>query len=135
MRYLKLKIAEAEEMKARAGDVSTFRRIEDGILEMSGGLKELKQWSRELELDPRYGKLIRHSDGMLRPKLPVFERKKDVEAALENRAGTLTGLSEQDVLRAREWLAKEDAEVSIRNMDGRSPYIPDEERKPPRGSI
>jgi hypothetical protein len=72
---------------------------------------------------------------MHRPKLPVFESKQQREAALNNRAGTLTGLKESDVRRAREFRAKEDAEVSIKNMDGRSPYITEEERKPPRGSL
>jgi hypothetical protein len=135
MIYLKRAIATLEHKKESLDDVSTIRRIEDEILKLQGGLLELRQWGRELDLDPGYGKLIRCTDGMHRPKLPVFESKQQREAALNNRAGTLTGLKESDVRRAREFRAREDAEVSIKNMDGRSPYITEEERKPPRGSL
>jgi hypothetical protein len=65
----------------------------------------------------------------------VFVDKQQRAAALDNRAGTLTGLSESDVRRAREFRAKEDAEISIKNMDGRSPYIPEEERGQPKGCL
>ena len=67
--------------------------------------------------------------------MPVFVNAEERAAALDNRAGTTTGLSESDVRRAREFRAREDGEVSIRNMDGRSPYIPEDERKPPRGTL
>ena len=133
--YLKHQIAELEHKRTKMSEVAEIRRIEDIILGLQGGIKELKQWSREIDLDPGYGKLIRHADGVRRPKLPVFEDKQQRAAALENRAGTLTGMSESDVRRAREFRAKEDAEMSIRNMDGRSPYIPEEERRQPRGSL
>ena len=66
---------------------------------------------------------------------PRRDTKAEVASALGNRAGTTEGLSEADVRRAREFRAKEDAEISIRNMDGRSPYIPEEERGPSRGSL
>jgi len=121
--------------KAKLTEVSEIRRIEDEILELQGGIKELKQWSKEIDQDPGYGKLIRHADGIRRPKLPVFVDKQQRATALENRAGTLTGLSESDVRRAREFRSKEDAELSIKNMDGRSPYIPEEERGQPRGCL
>lgn len=121
--------------KAKLSEVSQIRRLEDEILMLQGGIRELKQWSREIDLDPGYGKLIRHADGVRRPKLPVFEDKQQRAAALDNRAGTLTGLSESDVRRAREFRSKEDAELSIKNMDGRSPYITEEERGHPRGSL
>jgi hypothetical protein len=135
MIYLKRVIATLEHKKGSLEDVSAIRRIEDEILKLQGGLLELRQWGRELDLDPGYGKLIRCADGIHRPKLPVFKDKEQRSAALSNRAGTLTGLSESDVRRAREFRAKEDAETSIVNMDGRSPYISEEERKPPRGSM
>ena len=121
--------------KAKLTDVSEMRRLEDEILSLQGGITELKQWSREIDQDPGYGKLIRHADGIRRPKLPVFVDQQQRATALENRAGTLTGLSESDVRRAREFRAKEDAELSIKNMDGRSPYIPEDERGQPKGCL
>ena len=133
--YLKRQISELTHQKSKETEVVLIRRVEDGILEIQGGIKELKQWAREIDLDPGYGKLIRCADGVRRPKLPVFESVEQRVAALANRAGTLTGLSESDVKRAREFRAREDAEISIRNMDGRSPYIPEEERGPPRGTL
>ena len=135
MRYLKRAIAELEYEKSKLSEVAQIRRIEDDVLEIQGGIRELKQWSREIDLDPGYGKLIRCADGKHRPKLPMFESKEERGIALDNRAGTLSGLSEADVRRAREFRAKEDAEISIKNMDGRSPYIPEEERKQPRGTL
>ena len=133
--YLKELVAGFEQRKDKTTEVSEIRRLEDEILSLQGGIREVKQWSKEIDLDPGYGKLIRHADGIRRPKLPVFEDKQQRAAALDNMAGTLDGKSESDVRRAREFRAKEDAEVSIKNMDGRSPYIPDDERGPPRGSL
>jgi len=124
-----------ERHKAQLSDVAERRRIEDEVLKLQGEIRGLKLWSKEIDLDPGYGKLIRYADGIRRPKLPVFESRAERTAALENRAGTTEGLSEADVRRAREFRAKEDAEISIRNMDGRSPYIPEEERGPPKGSL
>jgi len=135
MLYLKQQIATMKHQLIGLSDVSAIRRIEDGVLELQGGLKELRQWGREIDLDPGYGKLIRCADGIHRPKLPVFESKEERTVALENRAGTTTGLSESDVRRAREFRAREDAEISIKSMDGRSPYVPEEERKQSRGSL
>ena len=133
--YLKRHISKLENTKSELSEVVDIRRIEDAILGIQGGISELKQWSREIDLDPGYGKLMRCSDGVHRPKMPVFVNAEERAAALDNRAGTTTGLSESDVRRAREFRAKEDGEVSIRNMDGRSPYIPEDERKPPRGTL
>ena len=133
--FLKRQIATMEHERTKMADVSKIRRAEDDILELQGGIKELKQWSREIDLDPGYGQLMRRADGVRRPKLPVFESKEQRDVALNNRAGTLTGLSEADVRRARESRAREDGQTSIRNMDGRSPYIPAEERKPPKGTV
>jgi len=133
--FLKRQIATMEHERTKMADVSKIRRAEDDILELQGGIKELKQWSREIDLDPGYGQLMRCADGVRRPKLPVFESKEQRHVALNNRAGTLTGLSESDVRRARESRAREDGQTSIRNMDGRSPYIPAEERKPPKGTV
>ena len=81
------------------------------------------------------GKLILDKDNIHRPKLPTFTTAAERTQALTNRDETLTGMSEVDVRRAREFRAREDAEVSIKNMDGRSPYIPEEERKQPRGTV
>jgi len=133
--YLKRQISEIEARKADLSDVSMIRRIEDDILRLQGGIRELKQWGREIDLDPGYGKLIRCADGMHRPKLPVFESREERSAALENREGTTTGMSASDVLRAREQNARDGAEVSIRNMDGRSPYVDEEERGEQRGTL
>jgi hypothetical protein len=133
--YLQRHILKLENTKSELSEVVDIRRIEDNILLVQGGISELKQWSREIDLDPGYGKLMRCSDGIRRPKMPVFVDAEERAAAMDNRAGTTTGLSESDVRRAREFRAKEDGEVSIRNMDGRSPYIPEDERKPPRGTL
>ena len=133
--YLKRHISKLENTRATLSEVVDIRRIEDAILLVQGGIGELKQWSREIDLDPGYGKLMRCSDGIHRPKMPVFVNAEERASALDNRAGTTTGLSESDVRRAREFRAKEDGEVSILNMDGRSPYIAEEERKPPRGTL
>jgi len=133
--HLKRMISRMNNEKATLTEVAEIRRVEDAILEHQGGIKELKQWGREIDLDPNYGKLVRCADGFRRPKLPVFESREERAAALDNRAGTVSGMSESDVRRAREYRAKKDGEISIRNMDGRSPYLPDEERGPPRGSL
>ena len=133
--YLRRIIKGMEVEKAKLSDVAQIRRIEDEMLMLQGEVRGLRWWAREIDLDPGYGKLIRFPDGIRRPKLPVFESKAERASALGNRAGTTEGLSEADVRRAREFRAKEDAEISIRNMDGRSPYIPEEERGPSRGSL
>ena len=133
--YLKELVVGFELRKTKTSEVSEMRRLDDEILSLQGGIIELKQWSREIDQDPGYGKLMRHADGIRRPKLPVFVDKQQRAAALENRSGTLTGLSESDVRRAREFRAKEDAEISIRTMDGRSPYIPEEERGQSKGTL
>lgn len=133
--YVKRKIAGFENRKSKLTEVAEIRRIEDEILMYQGEIRGLKLWSREIDLDPGYGKLMRCTDGVHRPKMPVFVDAEERAAALDNRAGTTTGLSESDVRRAREFRAKEDGEISIRNMDGRSPYIPEDERKPPRGTL
>lgn len=132
--YLKRQIAVMDHEKTKATDVGQIRRYEDSVLKTQGAIAELKQWTRELDLDPGYGKLIRSGDGSRKIKLPMFESREERAAALENRAGTAT-LSESDIRRAREFRAREDGEVSVRNMDGRSPYVSEEERKPPRGTI
>jgi hypothetical protein len=132
--YLKRQIASLNHNKSLLAEVAQIRRVEDEILELQGGIKELRQWGREIDLDPGYGRLIRCFDGIRRPKLPVFETREARVVALENRAGTGT-LSEADVRRAREFRAREDSELSILNMDGRSPYISEEERSPPRGTL
>jgi hypothetical protein len=133
--YLKQQISALEDQRATLTDVSQIRRAEDEILEKQGGVKELKQWGREIDLDPGYGNLVRCSDGTHRPKLPVFESREERTAALDNMEGTISGMSASDVLRAREQNARDGAEVSIRNMDGRSPYISEEERSEPRGTL
>jgi hypothetical protein len=133
--HLKRKISQMNNEKEGLSEVALIRRVEDAILKTQGGIDELKQWAREIDLDPGYGKLIRCPDGIRRPKLPVFESREERAAVLENRAGTASGLSEADIRRAREWRAKRDGEVSIKNMDGRSPYIPEEERGRPRGTL
>lgn len=133
--YLRRLIKELELQKKGLSEVAMMRRIEDRILWLQGGIEELKQWSRELDLDPGYGKLILGKDNIHRPKLPTFTTAAERTQALANRTETLTGMSEVDVRRAREFRAREDAEVSIKNMDGRSPYIPEEERKQPRGTV
>ena len=132
--YLKRGIAKLEYNKPNLSEVAEIRRVDDDILSLQGGISELRQWSREIDLDPGYGKLLRCADGIHRPKLPIFVSVEERTAALDNRAGTGT-LSESDIRRAREFRAKEDAEISIRNMDGRSPHIPEEERKQPRGTL
>jgi len=133
--YLKQQIDALKEQRATLSDVSLIRRAEDDILEKQGGVKELKKWGREIDLDPGYGKMVRGSDGMHRPKLPVFESREERAAAVDNMEGTTDGMSASDVLRAREQNARDGAELSIRNMDGRSPYIDKEERGEQRGTL
>jgi len=133
--YLRRLIKELELQKNGLSEVAEIRRIEDRVLGLQGGVNELKQWSRELDLDPGYGKLILGKDNIHRPKLPTFASVAERTQALTNRNETLTGLDEAGVRRAREFRAREDAEVSIKSMDVRSPYIPEEERKQPRGTI
>ena len=133
--YLKQQISALEDQRVALADVSQIRRAEDEILKKQGGVEELKQWGKEIDLDPGYGKMVRCADGMHRPKLPVFESREERAAALDNMEGTISGMSASDVLRAREQNARDGAEVSIRNMNGRSPYIAEEERSEPRGTL
>jgi len=133
--YLKQQIDALKSLRATLSDVSQIRRTEDDILKKQGGIKELKQWNREIDLDPGYGKMVRGPDGIHRPKLPVFESRAKRIATLDNMEGTTAGMSASDVLRAREQNARDGAEVSIRNMDGRSPYIDEEERSDPKGTL
>jgi len=135
IRYLKQQKAELEHLKTKAIEASQIVRLEREIFSKEERIEENKQWSREIDLDPGYVKLVRCSYGMHRPKLPVFESRERRIAAMENREGTPEGLSGDDVRRARETNARENAEKSIRNLDGRSPYIPEEERGPARGSV
>ena len=133
--YLKQQIDALDIQKAALSEVSQIRRIEDDILGKQGAIAELKQWGREIDLDPGYGKLVRCVDGVHRPKLPVFESREERAAATDNMEGTTAGMSASDVLRAREQNARDGAEVSIRNMDGRSPYVSEDERSAPRGTL
>ena len=133
--YLRNLIAGMEAKRSGLSEVAQIRRLEDNILGLQGGIKELKQWAKEIDEDPGYGKLVRDPDGFRRPKLPVFESRQEREAVLANRAGAGPGLSESDVRRAREFRVREDAEIAAKGMDGRSPYIPEEERGASRGTL
>jgi len=89
---------------------------------------EILQWQKSAEADPRYGTPVR-VNGMWRPKLPEFG---SIEKALEVMSapnGTCPHTVD-GVYAAREHLTVESATEAVRAMNGRSPLIPEDERRP-----
>ena len=80
------------------------------------------------EKGAKYGMSVR-VNGMWRPKLPEVG---SVEKALEamNSPDGGFGHSAMAVKAAREFRSSEDAQNCVRSLDGRSPIIPEKERKP-----
>ena len=90
-------------------------------------MDEIHLWEKAEEQNPRYGTQIR-VNGMWRPKLPEFG---SLERALEAmNSPTGGGHSAAAVRAAREFRSSEDARETVRSLDGRSPLVPEEERKP-----
>lgn len=96
---------------------------------IQGRLDECKAYvETSVEAEPRYGEVHR-VDGVLVPKLPTFGSPEAIEEALRTREGT-PEYKPKEIAAAREWRHRHDAQEQARLMDGHSPFVPEEERKP-----
>ena len=117
-----------DEAKAADADKSSIAELMIQYADVSARKDEIRQWQIADEADPKYGTQMR-VDGMWRPKLPEFG---SIEKALEcmNSPDGGFGLQPAAVRAAREALAQNDNQEVIRALDGRSPLLPEGERKP-----
>ena len=91
-------------------------------------MDEVRLWQKMDEDNPKYGTQVR-VDGSWRPKLPTFG---SVEKALEvmKNPQEWYGTSTRAVVAARAYRAEGDAQETVNALDGRSPLLPESERKP-----
>ena len=117
-----------DDAKASDAEKSAIGELMIQYADASGRMDEIRQWQKEAETDPKYGTQVR-ADGMWRPRLPEFG---SIELALEamNSPDGGFGVSPAAVKAAREFRAQEDAQETVKALDGRSPLIPEGERKP-----
>lgn len=89
---------------------------------------EVSLWMAAEESSPKYGTQVR-TDGMWRPKLPEFGSiDKALEAMNSPTGGGIHSVAA--MLSAREFRTVEDTREAVRALDGRSPLMPENERKP-----
>jgi hypothetical protein len=91
-------------------------------------MDEIRQWQKADEASPKYGTQVR-VNGAWRPKLPEAGSIEKALAAMNSPDGGL-GHSAAAVRAAREFRAGKDAQTTVRSLDGRSPIVPEAERKP-----
>ena len=119
-----------EAKREEAEDAIEIRRLDDKLIELGGQIKEMEQWLDAYDDDPNWGQYFKAADGQRVPKLPTFSSKEEREARIASPSGNRPGAwTEEEVKRAREFRAIEDARESAMWLDGRSPYTeawPDE---------
>ena len=136
LHFLNRDLERLREKREEADEDTAIASLDEAILRTEGRVLEMEDWLESYDEDPRYGTMIRNEEGIRVPKLPTFGNRQVLKERLENpEAEPNTGLGPDDIRRAREYRAKTDAQESIWVMDGRSPYIDEEERKQPKGDL
>jgi hypothetical protein len=117
-----------DEAKESGQDRSVIGELMLEYAGVNARMNEILLWKKMEEANPKYGTQVR-VDGMWRPKLPEFG---SIERALEAmHSPTGSGIHSAAAVRAaREFRATEDARNTVIALDGRSPLIPEGERKP-----
>lgn len=128
LHVLKALKKEKEKKRDKAEDALEIRRIDDALIEVGGQIKEIQQWLDAYDDDPNWGQYFKQLDGQRVPKLPTFASKEEREERIASPSGNRPGAwTEEEVRRAREFRAIEDARESAVWLDGKSPYTePDE---------
>ena len=131
LQELELKQAHLEkgidEAKASGADKEVIGKLVMEYVDISARKSEILQWQEETAKDPKYGSHMR-INGMWHPKLPMFG---SVEKALEAMHSPAGWFPNADAVKAaREFNARTDVQGMLRALDGRSPLLPEEERKP-----
>lgn len=128
LHVLKALKKEKEKKRDKAEDALEIRRFDDVLIEIGGQIKEVQQWLDAYDDDPNWGQYFKEADGQRVPKLPTFSSKEEREARMASPSGNRPGAwTEEEVKRAREFRATEDARESAIWLDGKSPYKePDE---------
>ena len=128
LHVLKALKKETEKKRDKAEDALEIRRLDDTLIEIGGQIKEVQQWLDAYDDDPNWGQYFKQPDGQRVPSLPTFSSKAEREERMASPSGNRPGAwTEDDVKRAREFRALEDAQESARSLDGKSPYKkPDE---------
>src|SRR3989304_2027689 len=115
------------ETRASGAEKTAIAELMLKYTDVEARMDEIRLWEKAEEENPRYGTQVR-VNGMWRPKLPEFG---SLERALEAmNSPTGGGHSAAAVKAAREFRSSEDARETVRSLDGRSPLVPEEERKP-----
>lgn len=91
-------------------------------------MDENRLWQKADEESPKYGTQIRVA-GVWQPKLPVFGSVEKALEVMKDPEGHY-GASARAVVAARAWRAHTDAQETANTLNGRSPLLPPEERKP-----
>jgi len=119
-----------EKQRDGAEDSIEIRRLDDRLIEIGGQIKEMEYWLDSYDDDPNWGQYFKDTDGQRIPKLPTFSSKEEREERMASPSGNRPGAwTEEEVIRAREFRAIEDARESAMWLDGKSPYkeaFPDE---------
>jgi uncharacterized coiled-coil protein SlyX len=123
--FLKQQIDEA---KTSGAEKSAIGELMTQYVDVSARMDEIRQWQKTDAESPKYGTQVR-VDGMWRPKLPVFGSMEKALESLTSPDGGF-GLSPSAVRAARERQTQGDTQEAIRALDGRSPLLPEDERKP-----
>jgi len=117
-----------DEAKASGAEKSAIGELMVQYADVSARMDEIRQWQNEENSDPKYGSQVR-VDGMWRPRLPEFGSINKALEAMNSPDGG-HGLSPAAVKAAREYQERGDVQEVIRALDGRSPLLPEGERKP-----
>lgn len=117
-----------EDKKDKAEEALEIRSLDDKLIELGGQIKEMQQWLDAYDDDPNWGQYFKDTSGQRVPMLPTFASKEEREARMASPSGNKPGVwTEEEVKRAREFRAIEDARDSAVWLDGKSPYKePDE---------
>jgi len=117
-----------DEAKASGAEKGVIGELMTQYVDVSARKDEILQWQKEDSASPKYGTQVR-VDGMWRPKLPEFGSMEKALEALASPSGG-KGWSASAVRAARERQTQGDTQEVIRALDGRSPLLPEDERKP-----
>lgn len=119
------KIQEAKKAEAERSVIGDLMMKYTAVEAQMG---EIRAWQKADEKDPKYGTQVR-VNGMWRPRLPVFGSVDEALEAMNSPDGGF-GATTRAIAAARAWRAERDAQETVYALDGRSPLLPEDERKP-----
>ncbi len=121
-------VTQIEDAKKECQDRAIIAEKMLKYTDLEARIDEINLWTVADEKSARYGTQIR-VNGMWQPKLPVYGSVEEALEAMNSPDGGF-GHSAGAVRAAREMRAKEDYQGCVWSLDGRSPLIPEDERKP-----